>query len=77
MENKAKILLLNERVAFVYCRIYYELDLPNSHAVVVTSLVKYYLMLGGNERPPEGRRFASEARSRLYSSAVITFSGFT
>ena len=34
MENKAKILLPNERVACVYCRIYYELDLPNSHAIV-------------------------------------------
>ena len=77
MENKAGIFLPNERVAFVYCRIYYELDLPNSHAIVVTNLVKYYLMLGGNERPPEGRRFPSEARSRWYSSAVITFSGFT
>ena len=35
MENKVKILLPNERVAFVYCRIYYELDLPNSHAIVL------------------------------------------
>ena len=35
MANKAKILLPNERVAFVYCRIYYELDLPTSHAIVL------------------------------------------
>ena len=37
MKNKAKILLPNERVAFVYFRIYYELDPPNSHAIVVRS----------------------------------------
>ena len=30
MKNKAKILLPNERVAFVYFRIYYELDPPKS-----------------------------------------------
>ena len=41
MENKVKILLPNERVAFVYCRIYYELDLPNSRAIVLLRLVRY------------------------------------
>ena len=35
MANKGKILLPKERVAFVYCRIYYELDLPNTHAIVL------------------------------------------
>ena len=35
MANEAKILLSNERVASAYCRIYYELDLSNSHAIVL------------------------------------------
>ena len=35
MANEAKILLPNERVASVYCRIYYELDFSNSRAVVL------------------------------------------
>ena len=34
MVNEVKILLPNEQVASVYCRIYYALKLPNSHTPV-------------------------------------------
>ena len=64
--GKTKILLPNERVASVYYGIYYELDLSNSHAIVyVTNLVKYYLMLGGNEHRPKGDAFGSFARHEM------------
>ena len=56
LASEAKIL---EPIASVYCRI----DCDR-----VTNLVKYNLMLGGNERRPKGdafgkRSFLSEARS--------------
>ena len=35
MTNKVKILRTNGRVASVYCRIYYELNLSNSHETVL------------------------------------------
>ena len=35
MTNKAKILRTNGRVASVYCRIYFELNLSNSHETVL------------------------------------------
>ena len=35
MESEAEILLPNARVASVYCRIYYELDFLNRHAIVL------------------------------------------
>lgn len=34
-DGKAKILLPNEGVAFVYCRICYELDVPNIYVIVL------------------------------------------
>ena len=68
MASEAKTLQLIARVASVYCRIDYELDLSNRHAIVLRNVVKYYLMLGGNERRPkcdvfEKLSFPSEARN--------------
>ena len=42
MANEAKIVLSNERVASAFCRIYYELDLSNSHAIVLLARVTYH-----------------------------------
>ena len=67
MASEAKILQPIARVVSVYCRINHELHLQTVMRSCY-NLVKYCLILGGNECRPKGnafgkRRFPSDARS--------------